>query len=198
MRRIHMFNRVSADGYFAAADGNLDWAIQDEALDKAATSGMDDTGAMIFGRRTYEGFKHFWPQALDDSPTSPAPHGPPRRSPELKAMAVWIKHATKYVFSRTLTDRSWQGTELLGDFDPKKVEAIKASAGKDIMIFGSGSIVSLLTEHGLIDDYTFVISPVLLGGGKLAIRDVSHRLALKLADVKEFPTGNVRLHYTKA
>jgi dihydrofolate reductase len=193
MREIHMFNRVSADGYFGAPDGNLDWPVQDPELDKSATTGMADTDAMMFGRKTYDGFKSFWPSAVDT-----APHGPARRSPELAAMGAWINSMTKYVFSRSLKDLSWAGTELLGEFDPRAVEQLKRGPGKHIMIFGSGSIVSQLTQHGLIDEYTFVVSPILLGSGMSPIRDVTSRMKLKLVECKEFATGNVRLRYAKA
>jgi dihydrofolate reductase len=193
MRRIQMFNRVSADGYFGAPDGNIEWPAQDPELDKSAVSGMADHDAMMFGRTTYEGFMSFWPHAVDQ-----APHGPARRSPELAAMAAWINEVPKYVFSRTLTDASWSGTRLLGAFDPKVVEELKRGPGKNIMIFGSGSIVSLLTEHGLIDEYTFVVSPLLLGSGLLPIRGVTKHVPLKLIECKEFAAGNVRLRYAKA
>jgi dihydrofolate reductase len=192
MREIHMFNRVSADGYFATLDGNLDWPVQDPELDKSATTGMAETDAMLFGRKTYDGFKSFWPTAVDE-----APHGPARRSPELAAMGKWINSMTKYVFSRTLKDTSWAGTRLLGEFDPRAVEELKRGPGKNIMIFGSGSIVSQLTQHGLIDEYTFVVSPIFLGSGMLPIRD-SSRLKLKLVECTQFATGNVRLRYAKA
>jgi dihydrofolate reductase len=198
MRRIHMFQRVCANGYFAADDGNLDWVVQEPALDAEAESQMTDSGAMMFGRKTYQGFASFWPTQLGDSPTAEAPHGPARRSESLKKMAVWIDRAEKLVFSRTLKDATWNGTKLLGAFDPDKVAELKRGPGPNIMIFGSGSIVSLLTEHGLIDDYTFVLSPTVLGSGQAPIRGVTAKLALKLADVKQFEHGNVRLHYTKA
>ena len=188
-----MFNRVSAEGYFAAIDGNLDWPTQDPELDRDATTGMEDADAIMFGRKTYEGFKSFWPQATNESP-----HGPARRSPELAAMATWINSVTKYVFSNTLKDASWSGTKLLGRFDPKAVEALKQGSGKNIMMFGSGSIVSLLTQHGLIDTYTFVISPILLGRGLMPVRDVTVPRELRLLDCKQWATGNVRLRYAKA
>jgi dihydrofolate reductase len=198
MRHIHLFDRISADGYFGAPDGNLEWVIQDEALERDVMANPGHHDAMMFGRKTYDGFKSFWPKALDDSPTSPAPHGPPRKNEALKAMAVFINRSTKYVFSHTLKDASWAGTQLLGDFDPAKVEALKGGAGGDILIFGSGSIASLLTEHGLIDEYTFVVSPILIGSGQRAIRDVTTRLRLTLEEVKQYPTGNLKLRYAKA
>lgn len=198
MRRIHMFQRVSANGFFAAPDGDINWVIQEPTLDAEAGSQMTDSGAMMFGRKTFQGFASFWPTQLGDSPTAEAPHGPARRSEALKKMAVWIDRAEKLVFSNTLKDATWNGTKLLGAFDPAKVEDIKRGQGPNIMIFGSGSICSLLTEHGLIDDYTFVLSPIVIGSGASPIRDVAGKVALKLADVKQFEHGNVRLHYTKA
>jgi dihydrofolate reductase len=194
-----MFQRVSANGYFAAPDGNLDWVVQEPALDADAATQTTDAGAIMFGRKTYEGFASFWPnQVKGDSPTAQAPHGPARSSESLKRLAVWIDRAEKYVFSHTLKTASWTGTQLLGAFDPDKVEAIKRGPGANIMIFGSGSIVSLLTQHGLIDDYTVVLAPIVLGSGMLPIRDVTAKLALRLVDVTQFEHGNVRLRYTKA
>ena len=68
MRRIVMFNRVTADGYFAGPDGSLNWVVPDEELDKGAAEGLHDTGTILFGRRTYELFEGFWrtPTVLDD------------------------------------------------------------------------------------------------------------------------------------
>ena len=54
MRRIVMFNRVSADGYFGAPDGNLDWVIPDPDVDKLGASGTGDYDTVVLGRKTYE------------------------------------------------------------------------------------------------------------------------------------------------
>lgn len=198
MRRIIMFNHVSADGYFADKEGKLDWAVPDPELDKAAVSSMSETGTMLFGRRTYEMFEQFWPRALDDSHTAPDPHAEGRRSPELRAMAEWINNANKLVFSTTLKKVSWKNSRLLARIDPREIESLKQQAGADMMIFGSGSVVSELTEHGLIDEYLFVVAPVLLGAGKQLLRDVSKHSKLDLLEAKAFPSGNVRLRYARA
>lgn len=197
MRRIVLFDRISADGYFSAGDGNLDWVVPEEELDKAATEGLSGTGTILFGRRTYKMFESFWPHALDDAATAADPHRAGRRSPEMRAMAVWINEATKVVFSRTLKDVTWKNSRLLPEFDPRAVEALKAEPGKDIMIFGSGSIASLLTEHGLIDEYQLVVSPLLLGTGRTLISGVTTRSRLDLLEARAYPSGNVRLRYAR-
>jgi len=197
MRRLLMFNRVSMDGYFADANGGLDWVVQEPELDKNAAGNLGDNGTILFGRKTYDGFESFWPKAIDESPTAPAPHGEARRSPELRAMGVWINDATKIVFSKTRKDVTWKGSKLVREFDPKMIDELKNQPGKDMIMFGSGSIVSLLTEHGLIDEYWLVVSPIILGAGKSLFTNGTKHLKLALAESKSYPNGNVSLRYRK-
>jgi dihydrofolate reductase len=195
MRRIMAFNRVTADGYFASPDGKLDWVVPEPQLDKEAGEGMSGQGAILFGRRTYEMFQAFWPHALEDPATAPDPHMPGRRSPEIRAMAVWINEAAKVVFSKTLKDVTWKNTRLLHAFDPREVEAMKKQPGPDMIVFGSGSIASQLTAHALIDEYRFVVGPVLLGSGRPLISGVPKSSRLDLLEAKTYPSGNVMLRY---
>jgi dihydrofolate reductase len=199
MRRIVMFNRVTADGYFAGANGDLDWVVQDEALDKEAASSSAARGAatLLFGRRTYDMFEGFWRQFDGDgSAAVPNPHAPGESSPELRAMADFINGAMKVVFSKSREEVSWRNSRLLREFDPREIEAIKNEPGADILVFGSGSIVSQLTERGLIDEYQFVVNPILLGSGRPLLGDVSASSRLNLVEAKAYPSGNVKLRYT--
>ncbi len=198
MRKIVAFDRVSADGYFSPPDGNLNWAVPDEELDKEATQNMDGQGTLMFGRRTYEMFASFWPHQLDKPAGAEDPHNPGRRTPEMHAMAVFINEAIKIVFSRTLKDVRWKNSRLLGKFDPREVERIKQEPGSDIMIFGSGTIVSQLVQHNLIDEYQFIVGPVLLGDGRSLVSGISKTVGLKLAEAKPYKSGNVKLRYTRA
>ena len=195
MRRIIAFDRVTADGYFTSPDGKLDWVVPEPQIDKEAGEGMSGQGAILFGRRTYEMFKAFWPHALEDPGTAPDPHMPGRRSPEIRAMAVWINEAAKIVFSKTLEDVTWKNTRLIRALDPREVEAMKKQPGPDMLLFGSGTIASLLTEHGLIDEYRFIVGPVLLGGGKPLISGLTKSSRLDLLEAKTYPSGNVMLRY---
>jgi len=56
-------------------------------------------------------------------------------------------------------------------------------------------VVSQLTEHGLIDEYRFIISPTLLGGGRTLLTGLANGVRLRLGEVKEYPSGNVMLSY---
>lgn len=190
-----MFNNVSVDGYFAGPDGNLDWVVHDKDIDKmgAGSTGTFDT--VLFGRRTYELFESFWPKVVSDSPTAPNPHDTEQLSPEMRAMGVFLNDATKLVFSRTLKKVGWKNSLLLPELDLREMEAMKKQPGKDMIMFGSGSIVTQLTKHRLIDEYQFVVSPVILGDGRPLMGGESINLALELLEAKRYPSGIVMLRY---
>lgn len=196
-RRIVMFNQVSADGFFSDADGGLDWVVSDPELQRRAVAGMPQTDCMLFGRRTYQNFAGFWPGALRDL-NAAGPHGENKHDPSFAAMARWLNDTRKLVFSKTLKTADWSHSELLAELDPRQIGALKRAPGKDLIIFGSGSLVSQLSEHGLIDDYRFVVSPVLLGKGRNLLGAMNGRRHLKLVSAESFASGNVLLTYTRS
>jgi dihydrofolate reductase len=198
IRRIVMFNWMTANGYFAGPDGNLDWVVPDPEQAKAAAQAIPLCDTVLFGRRTYELFEKFWSHADEDASTASDPHHPGKRTREHGAIAKWLNESTKLVFSRSLKNATWKNSRILHEFDPREIETIKRQAGKDMMIFGSGSIVSQLTEHGLIDEYQFVLCPILLAGGRPLLSDVSKNARLKLVEAKPYPSGDVLLRYSLA
>jgi len=90
---------------------------------------------------------------------------------------------------------SWTNSELRPDIVPREIEALKAQPGKTIMLFGSGSVVSRLSELGLIDEYQLVVCPVLLGGGRSLVSGMAGRVSLELLEARPFPSGNVMLRF---
>ena len=198
MRRIVAFNRVSADGYFASADGKLDWVIPDPEVDKMGASGTGEFDTIILGRKTYEMFASFWPNIDEHASAAPDPHDPRKVSKEMVEMGRMLNAATKLVFSSTLKNPTWQNTRVLPRLDPAEVKSIKQAAGQDIIMFGSGSVTSQLTEHGLVDEYQYIVSPIILGKGKKLIDNVSKTVKLELVNQKTFPTGTQLLTYRRA
>jgi dihydrofolate reductase len=116
MRRIVLFDNVSADGYFAREDGSLDWVVPDDEVYRATTRASGGIDTILFGRRTFDMFESFWPKALEQ-PLTPDPHVPARRSPALHDMAVWLNEARKLVFSRTRRESSWHNTTFVPELD---------------------------------------------------------------------------------
>jgi len=187
MRKIRMFNMISVDGFFAGEDGNIDWHTVDDEFNAFAIENMSSVDTYIFGRVTYQLFASYWPEAIKD----------PASNDEERHIGKTINDARKIVFSKTLKDVSgWAGSELYSDIDPAEVKKWKAQDGKDLIIFGSGSIVCQFTELGLIDEYGFMVSPVILGAGKPLFTGLDMSLKLKLLSAREFKSnGNVLLTY---
>lgn len=195
MRRIVMFNRVSADGYFAAPDGNLNWVVPEPEIDRTAAGSTPEFDTVLFGRRTFEMFSQFWPKVAVDEPTAPHPHDPGKRSPEMRAMAIALNQMTKLVFSTTLKTTTWQNSRIVRSIDAAEIAAMKKEPGKDMIVFGSGSVVAALTDAGLIDEYQFIVSPVLLGNGKAMLAGMKTPAKLTLVESRGYPLGNVTLRY---
>ena len=134
-RRIVTFSWMTADGYFAGADGNLDWVVPDEEQARAAAEGISGFDTAVFGRRTYELFEKFWRHAVvDELGTIPDPHRPERRSREHGTVAIALNKMVKLVFSRSMKDVTWAKARLLRRLDPGEIEAMKAQPGKDVML----------------------------------------------------------------
>ena len=101
----------------------------------------------------------------------------------------------KVVFSRTLEEVSWSNTTLIKNDPASSVRKMKEESGADVVIMGSGSIISLLAEEGLIDAYTFVISPLALGQGRTMFEGVRNRVNMKLTNTRTFKNGKVVVNY---
>ena len=197
-RRIVTFEWVTADGYFAGPDGNLDWVVPDEEQAKAAARDIPNFDTVLFGHRTFEIFEGFWGHVVvDDAGTVPDPHRPGRRSPEHGAIANAFNKMTKLVFSRTTTDVTWTNSRCVRELDPRGIETMKQQPGKDMIILGSGSIVSQLTQHGLIDEYQFAVCPIFLGNGRPLLTGVPKDVRLDLLEAKGLPSGDVMLGYVR-
>lgn len=188
MRKVIMFNRVSVDGFFAGPNGEIDWFVVDPELDKALHEmGQPDVvapGTVLLGRVTYQLFESYWPKVAAD----------PNAPKEARIIADELNQMTKVVFSKTLKEVSWVNTKLVKGDVAKEVSELKQEKGSDILIFGSGTIVQQLTAGGLIDEYMFAVTPVILGAGKSLFSGVQ-KLDLELLEARNFKSGNVLLHY---
>ena len=185
MRKIHVFNNVSIDGFFTDANGDMSWAHKhDEEWNQFASSNASGSGELLFGRVTYEMMAAFWPTA--------------QAAQMLPEVAAGMNRMHKTVFSRTLDAVTWSNTTLVKGDLVNEVRKLKQQSGPDMVILGSGSIVSQLTEARLIDGYQLVVSPIVLGKGRTLFETVSGRVSLKLTNSRTFNNGNVVLWYEPA
>jgi dihydrofolate reductase len=194
MRKLIVFNRITPEGLFASASGQLDWVVPDDEVDRTGADAMPGADLILLGRRTYEMFRGFWPTVADD-PAPPDPHTPGRHAPVIRDFAAWINATAKLVVSTTLGDPGWRNARVLPGFDPEAIAAVKRAPGQAIMVFGSGRLVGALAEHGLIDELQLLVSPLLLGAGRPLFTGVAHRVPLTLVECKPYASGNVMLRY---
>lgn len=182
MREIHVFENVSLDGFFTDEKGDMSWAHRHDEEWNAFTSGNAGGEAeLLFGRVTYEMMAAFWPTA--------------EAARMLPDVAAGMNRMKKFVVSRTLKDAGWQGTTLLSGDLVAQVKRLKEETGPDLLILGSGSIVSQLTEARLIDEYQIVLTPTVLGRGRTLFETVKDKQSLGLTSTRSFKNGNVVLKY---
>ena len=182
MRKLHVFNHVSLDGYFVDGKGDMSWAHGEDPEFQAFTQeNASGQAAMLFGRVTYQMMAGFWPT--------------PAAAQMMPEVAASMNAAPKYVFSRSLAKADWSNTTLLKGDILAETPRLKAEAGPDLLVMGSGTIVSQLTEAGLIDGYQIVVNPLVLGSGRTMFEGVTHRINLALEQSRSFKNGKVVLWY---
>ena len=183
MRKLMVFNNISLDGYFTDANSDMSWAHKnaDEEWNKFASENASGGGLLLFGRKTYDLMVSFWPtkQAYDTMP----------------AVAEGMNNHPKVVFSRTMDKAEWNNTRLIKGNIVEEVSRMKSEPGEGMVILGSGTIVSQLTQERLIDEYQFIMHPLVLGSGRTLFEGVERPLPLKRINSRTFGNGNVLLTY---
>jgi dihydrofolate reductase len=185
MRTLTVFNQVSLDGFFVDRNGDMQWAHKhDPEWQEFVTNNARGGGMLVFGRMTYEQMIQYWPtpQALKNTPV----------------VAERMNNMPKVVFSKTLDKATWNNTMLVKGDPPTEMRKMKEQPGPNMVILGSGSIVSQMAEHGLVDEFQIVINPLVLGQGRTLFSTVRERKSLKLTKSRTFQNGSVLLCYQPA
>lgn len=179
MRTLTAFVFTSLNGYYKGADDNVEWHSHGAEEIEFSQHQLQKGNTLLFGRKTYEMMKNFWvsPMAYELFPT----------------VAMRINQAEKIVFSNTMESSDWNNTTIMKGDIATEIKALKKTAGNDLTILGSGSIVKLLTEAGLIDQYELMIDPVLLGSGSTLFEGITKELSLQLSDARVFKESGVLL-----
>ena len=171
-------------------DGCVDHTKQigDDETHEYFTDLMGNVDLLVFGRKTYQLMVPFWPEvAKNQSMTKP--------SNEFARKFVSID---KIVFSRTLESAEDKNTRIVRTDPGDEILKLKQEQGKSMLI-GGVSISSQLIELGLVDEYRFVVNPIVAGEGRRLLEGVSlpEILQVKLVDSKIFKSGSVALRYLK-
>lgn len=180
MRKLVVFETVTLDGYFAGPNGDLSWAHKnDDEWNDFVSNNASGDGPLLFGRVTYEMMVSFWPT--------------PEAAQTMPKIADGMNNRPKIVFSRTLRNSPWHNTKITHDA-VAAVRQMKAESGDNLVVLGSGTIVSQLAKAGLIDELQIVVAPVILGDGKKLFDGVDQK-DLKLTNTRTFRNGNILMCY---
>lgn len=172
-------------GLNVTLDGCIDHTqgIVDDDLHDYWTELMDESGAMLFGRNTYELMEEAWPAVARDES---AP----------RAMREWaqkLEAKAKYVVSASRSDFPWQNTTKVEGDLREAVAALKAKTERGVLV-GSPTLATALEESGLIDEYRIVVHPVLSGRGPTLFHGLSTARHLELLATHRFQSGVQALH----
>jgi dihydrofolate reductase len=185
--RIVLSDFISLDGVVQAPGGQNEdtnggfahggWSMpyfDVDAMGPVLGEVMQQTDALLFGRRTWETMAAAWPERAGDP------------------FADQMNAIPKYVASRTLTqdDLHWTNSTLLPADDLiGAVQRLREQNGRDIQVMGSPTLARTLIEHGLVDEYRLMIEPIVLGGGKRLFPDDGNARPLELVSTTTSSTG---------
>ena len=192
MRRLIVTHFTSLDGVVQAPGGPGEdddagfpyggWTVPyfDEHLGEVMGSFMTPPFDLLLGRKTYDIFAAYWPEAPQEAVGKP------------------LNDATKYVASRGAPSLPWEGSVLLQGDVAQAVAELKAQDGPELQVHGSGDLVQTLLRHGLVDEWQLLTFPVLLGEGKRLFADGTAPGALRLTSSSVSPSGVVVTRYASA
>jgi dihydrofolate reductase len=194
-RKVIAYEWMSLDGVVQApgtpdedrsggfAHGGWHLRYFDPGSQEWVVDGLNRAGGFLLGRVTYENFAGHWPNA----------------SEEEQVIAKPLGSKPKYVASTTLAaPLEWQNSILLDGDVVKAVAALKEEDGGDLHLIGSTKLAQTLIAHDLIDEYQFMIDPVVLGGGKRLFPEDGRLRPLHLVRSQPTTTGALLVTYAPA
>ena len=184
MRKIIVSEFVTLDGVMEDPGGaekskGGGWAFQFERGPEGDQFKLDETmGAetYLLGRVTYAGFAAAWPGRTGE-------------------FADKMNSMPKYVVSTTLKEAGWNNSTIIKRNAVEEISRLKAMAGGDMLVAGSGQLVNALFQHQLVDELRLMVYPVILGSGKRLFQDGMDRLSLRLEAARPVGAGVLTLVY---
>jgi dihydrofolate reductase len=186
MRKLVVCNIISLDGYYEGPGGDVMAMPFDQGFDEYNAERLRAADTLLLGRKSYEGFKSYWPPVADN------PDAPPVER-EISRLNTAID---KVVVSDTLTPEQtepWHNTGIIRRADAHdKITKLKNGPGRDILVFGSHTLWNDLLTHGLVDELHLMIGPGVLTAGTRAFES-RPSVQLKLVDSRTWDGSSLVL-----
>ena len=170
---------------FMSLDGVIDeprWTAEygfDPKMGEAIGAAMGSCRGILLGRTTYEMFAPAWSaRTAEDDPGAP-----------------FFNDTPKYVVSGTLTETTWQNSEVIGVYDPAVIRRLKEQVDGDLYVSGSGTLVRAMLEDGLVDELHLFVYPLTRGTGPRLFADGAAPHKLQRSACAAYDNGVVYLAY---
>ncbi len=183
MRKLIYAINLTLDGCCDHTKG-----IADEELHEFYAQLLRDSDTFVYGRKTYELMVPFWPEIAK------ANSGPTQAMNNFAHAFNDVKRIV--VFSRSLKTLAQENASIVSRDLRDEILKLKSQEGKSILT-GGVDIPSQLIELGLVDEYSFVIQPILVGEGRRLLENSILKEKLELVESKVFASGSVALRYRK-
>lgn len=181
MKKLSAFNFITLNGFLHDQDGDISWHRHGAEENQYAAESLRSGNSLLFGRKTYDLMASYWPTPMA------------RQNDPI--VAEGMNNADKIVISTTLKKAEWKNTKIISADVVEELKRLKELPGNNITLLGSGSILTLLAENDLVDEYQIMIDPVAIGAGTPIFHGIKKSLNLKLTHVKTFKSGVVLLSY---
>ena len=188
MRKLIVEEWMSLDGFVTDKDGGLEFFTsltpeQNKYSDADQLKFLETVDTILLGRKTYELFVAFWPEAQTDQ----------------EVIADKLNQTDKIVFSSTLQMApwgKWKEARIIPGDAAAAIRKLKSQPGKDIVLWGSISLAQSLMKEKLVDEYHIQLCPVVTGGGRSLFTGQLELGQLKLSEVRKYDSGTVFLNYS--
>jgi dihydrofolate reductase len=183
MGRLTFSLNLTLDGCVDHQEG-----IADDETHAFFTQLMDEAGAMLWGRTTYEMMESYWPAVANGNMAAP---------PMMRQWALKLETKAKYVVSSTRTDFRWTNTHHIAGDLRSSVQKLKDATPAGVLL-GSARLAAELDRLELIDEYKFLIHPRITGHGPTLYQSgLPNTLRLELISAKPLSNGAVAMHYRR-
>jgi dihydrofolate reductase len=183
MRKLIYGMNVTLDGYVAAPGDDIGWSAPSDELFQWWLDQERAIGLLLYGRKLWETMSSYWPTG-DQRPNA---------TPAQIAFARNWRDTPKVVFASTMKQLDWNARVVTGDA-VTEIAGLKAEGG-DPMRIGGATLAGAAMRAGLIDEYTIVTHPVLVGGGTSFFTALDRWVHLDLVETRTFPGGVVLTRY---
>ncbi|HET6989802.1 MAG TPA: dihydrofolate reductase family protein [Bacteroidia bacterium] len=199
MRKLKLQVQISIDGFIAGLKGEMDWITFDLDNDilKYISDLNKDIDCILLGRKLAEGFIPHWKTEATD---------PTKKREFVERMsgqydfAKKMHETSKVVFTKSLEKNEWENTVLASGNLKEEITKLKKqsrslSGGKDLIVYGGGTLVSSLIKEELIDELHLFVNPTAIGNGMTIFKGLESKRNFKLIKAIPFECGIVVLHY---